>query len=125
MKRIATFAMGIAAAGMFAVSALADVDSMVGKWKWQDFVVECQKGGEYGISCKVVSGPKNVGMEMIMSPLKEVKEKGAEYYAGKVKHPGNGKVYNTKMSRPDENSWKLDGCTDDGACATGTFVRVK
>ena len=121
MKRIATFALGIAAAGMFAMSAHANVDSMIGKWKWQDFVVECQKGGEHGLSCKVVSGPKNVGMEMIMSPIKQE----GDHFVGKVKHPGNGKVYNTRMSQPDKDSWKLDGCTDDGACATGTFVRVK
>ena len=121
MRRIASVALGIAAAGMFAVSANANVDAMVGKWKWQDFVVECQKGGEYGISCKVTEGPKNVGMEMIVSPIK----KEGEFFVGKVKHPGNGKVYNTKMSQPDKDSWKLDGCTDDGACASGTFVRVK
>jgi len=35
MKRIATFALSIATAGLFAVSAMANVDSMVGKWKWR------------------------------------------------------------------------------------------
>ena len=122
MRGFAALMTGIISVSMLAVSAFAAAtDNMVGKWKWQDFVVQCQKGGEYGLSCKVVSGPKNVGMEMIMSPIKE--EKGM--FLGKVKHPGNGMVYNTRMSQPDENSWKLDGCTESGACATGTFVRVK
>jgi len=121
MKGIAKVALGVIAAGMFSGVALAGMDAMVGKWKWQDFVVECAKGGEHGLSCKVASGPKNVGMEMIVSPIKE--ENGM--FVGKVKHPANGQVYNTKMTQPDKDSWKLDGCTDDGACATGTFVRVK
>ncbi len=123
MKRITTLALGVASAAVLAVSAHAEaaLDSMVGKWKWQDFTVECSKGGDHGLSCKVVAGPKNVGMEMIMSPIKT--EGGA--FVGKVKHPANGQVYNTKMTQPDKDSWKLDGCTDDGACATGTFVRVK
>ena len=122
MKRIATLALGIVASGMFALSATAaSVDDMVGKWKWQDFTVECAKGGDNGISCKVTEGPKNVGMEMIMSPVKQE----GDHFVGKVKHPANGMIYNTKMSMADKDSWKLDGCTDDGACATGTFVRVK
>ncbi len=122
MKRIATLALGIVASGMFALSATAaSVDDMVGKWKWQDFTVECAKGGDNGISCKVAEGPKNVGMEMIMSPVKQE----GDHFVGKVKHPANGMIYNTKMSMADKDSWKLDGCTDDGACATGTFVRVK
>ena len=122
MKRIATLALGVMTAGVMAGAALAaSVDDMVGKWKWQDFVVECTKGGPNGVSCKVASGPKNVGMEMVMSPIKQE----GDYFVGKVKHPANGMIYNTKMSMPDANSWKLDGCTDSGACASGTFVRVK
>ncbi len=122
MRRILAITMGIVSAGAIAATALAaSMDDMVGKWKWQDFVVECVKGGEHGISCKVASGPKNVGMEMIMSPLK----KENDHFVGKVKHPVNEQVYNTKISMADKDSWRLDGCTDDGACASGTFVRVK
>ena len=122
MKKIAAVALGIVSAGVLGVSAYAaSMDDMVGKWKWQDFVVECTKGGEYGISCKVASGPKNVGMEMIQSPLKQE----GDHFVGKVKHPVNEMVYNTKITMADENSWRLDGCTDQGACASGTFVRVK
>jgi len=122
MGRIASFTMGVLVAGMMAVSALAaSIDDMVGKWKWQDFVVEVTKGGDHGISAKVVEGPKNVGMEMIQSALK----KEGDFFVARVKHPVNGNVYNTKISMKDKDSWKLDGCTDEGACATGVFVRVK
>jgi len=122
MRKIVAAAVGLAIAGVMATSAWAlDTKKMLGKWKWQDFVVEVTEGGEYGISAKVVSGPKNVGMEMIQSKLEE--KDG--YIVGRIKHPGNGKVYNTKMSMPDDKSWKLDGCTDDGACATGKFIKVE
>ncbi len=122
MGRFAAYALGVLAAGAMTVSAMAaNVEDMVGKWKWQDFTVEVVKGGNYGISAKVVEGPKNIGMEMIQSPLK----KEGDYYVGRVKHPVNGMIYNTKISMQDKNSWKLDGCTDDGACASGVFVRVQ
>ena len=122
MKRIAAFALGIVSAGAFGAAALAaDIDDMIGKWKWQDFVVECAKGGDFGISCKVASGPKNVGMEMIQSAMK----KDGDHFVGKVKHPVNEQVYNTKITMADKDTWRLDGCTADGACASGTFVRVK
>ena len=122
MHKAFLFAAGMALATITTTSAMAQsMDKMFGKWKWQGFVVECAKGGDFGISCKVKEGPQNVGMEMVMSKI-EMKD-GA--YVGKIRHPANKKVYNTKMTMPDENSWKLDGCTDDGACASGVFVRVK
>ena len=122
MRKLLASAVGITVAAMMATSAWAlDVQKMLGKWKWQDFVVEVTKGGEHGLSAKVISGPKNVGMEMIQSKLEE--KDGV--VVGRIRHPGNGKVYNTKMSMPDDMSWKLDGCTDDGACATGIFTKVE
>ncbi len=122
MKKLAAATIGLIAMGAMAVSAYAlDVKRMVGKWKWQDYVVEVTEGGDNGLSAKVVSGPNNVGMEMIQSKLEEKDGK----IVGRIKHPGNGKVYNTQLTMPDENSWKLDGCTDDGACASGVFTRVK
>ncbi len=122
MRKILAMAAGLAFVGMTSVSALAlDINKMLGKWKWQDYVVEVTKGGEYGVSAKVISGPRNVGMEMIQSKLEE--KDGV--VVGRIKHPGNGKIYNTKMTMPDDKSWKLDGCTDDGACATGVFTKVE
>ncbi len=110
------------ALGAMSLSAMAlDVNKMLGKWKWQDYVVEVTRGGQFGLSAKVLSGPSNVGMEMIQSKLEDKDGK----VVGRIRHPGNGKVYNTRLTMPDDNSWKLDGCTDDGACASGVFTRVK
>ena len=122
MKKMIAAAAGLLALGALSVSAMAlDASRMIGKWKWQDYIVQVQKGGQYGLTAKVLSGPSNVGMEMIQSKLEDKDGK----VVGRIRHPGNGKVYNTRMSMPDENSWKLDGCTDDGACASGVFTRVK
>ncbi len=122
MKKLFAATAGLALMSLMSVSALAlDMNQMVGKWKWQEFVVQVAKGGQYGVTAKVISGPSNVGMEMIQSPLTQKDGK----FVGRIKHPGNGKVYNARMSMPDANSWKMDGCTDDGACASGVFVRVK
>jgi len=126
MRKMLAAATGLAMGGVIAASVMAadmalDMKKMTGKWKWRDYVVEVTEGGEHGISAKVISGPSNVGMEMIMSKLEEK----AGRIVGRIRHPGNGKVYNTNMTMPDGNSWKLDGCTDDGACASGVFTRVK
>jgi len=121
-KGLVTAVMALIVTGILSMPARAlDLSRMIGKWKWQDYVVQVAKGGAYGITARVVSGPSNVGMEMIRSPLAEKDGK----VVGRIRHPGNGKVYNTRMSMPDANSWKLDGCTDDGACASGVFVRIK
>ena len=105
----------------FALPAFANVDKMVGTWKWTDYTVACTKGGDNGVSCKVTAGPKNVGMEMVRSKL-EAKD-GA--YVGKIAHPATGEIYNTKMMMKNDDTWAMDGCTDKGVCAKGDFARVK
>ena len=122
MKRalVATVS-GLVLAGWAMVAAAVDYDGMVGKWAWEGFTIEVTKGGEHGVSAQVVDGPKNVGMEMIRSDLE--RKDGA--FVGRVKHPANGKVYNTQISRQGGDAWKLDGCTDGGACASGVFKRVE
>jgi len=122
MKKMIAATAGLLALGALSVSAMAlDASKMVGKWKWQNYIVQVAKGGQFGLTAKVLSGPSNVGMEMIQSKLEEKDGK----VVGRIRHPGNGKVYNTRLSMPNDNSWKLDGCTDDGACASGVFTRVK
>lgn len=69
----------------------------------------------------MVDGPKNVGREVIRSDL----EREDSAFVGRVRHPANGKVYNTKTSREGPDAWKLDGCTVSGACASGVFERVE
>ncbi len=122
MKKTLTAALiGIAAMGMATIASAQDMSAMIGKWKWQDFVIEVTKGGEFGMSAKVVSGPANVGMEMMQSKMAA---KGDAVVA-RVKHPANGQIYNSKMTFDGADSWKMDGCTDAGACASGVFTRVK
>ena len=102
-------------------ASAGDMANMVGKWTWEGFTIDVVEGGANGITAKVISGPKNVGMDMIVTPL--APKDGA--MVGKIKHPMTGETYNAKMTTPDPDSWKMDGCTDAGACASGTFKRVK
>ena len=120
MKKCFATICGLAFASL--ASASGDpLDSMVGTWKWEQFTVEVAKCEATGVCAKVVSGPKNVGMEMIKS-RPEMKD-GA--FVGKVAHPMTGETYNSKMTMPNKDTWHMDGCTDAGACASGDFVRVK
>lgn len=118
MKKIIAATAGIIALG-FASSAMAA--SMVGTWEWNGFTINCVEGGDNGMSCKVASGPSNVGMEMIQSKLME--KDGAQ--VGKIKHPADGKVYNAQMKFDGDDKVVMVGVTDDGAKASGTFTRKK
>lgn len=118
MKKAIAAAAGLAVLG-FATSALAG--SMVGKWSWEGFTIECKEGGANGMSCIVTDGPKNKGMEMVKSKL-EAKD-GA--HVGQIAHPMTGETYNAKMVADGDDKFKMDGCTAAGACASGVFTRVK
>lgn len=109
-------AVAVALFGFASVASAAGEGDMKGKWKWTDFVIDCNGAG----SCKVVSGPKNVGMEMIQGKL-EAKDGG---FVGDIKHPASGEVYKAKMNMKDANTWSMDGCTAAGVCAKGDFTRV-
>jgi len=120
-KSVLAVAFGVVLGGGAATASAGQYDAMVGKWAWQAFTIEVSESADHGVSAEVVAGPKNVGMEMIQSDL--TKKDGA--FVGKVKHPANGKVYNTRISRQGADAWKLNGCTDGGACASGVFERVE
>ena len=104
-------------------SAMAEpkIQEMVGVWKWADFTIRVNKCAETEVCAKVVTGPKNVGLEMIQSKL--TPSKGT--FVGKVAHPQTGKTYNSKISMLSENVWHIDGCTDANVCASGDFKRIK
>lgn len=122
MKKFITGALvGAATLAMSTLAMAQDMSAMMGKWQWQNFVIEVSQGGDFGMSAKVVSGPANVGMEMMQSKM--AMKDGA--MVARVKHPANGQVYNAKMTFDGADSWKMDGCTDAGACASGVFTRVK
>ena len=122
MKKYITGALvGLATFSMAAMASAQDMSQMLGKWQWQNFVIELTQGGDFGMSAKVVSGPANVGMEMMQSKMSM---QGGNMVA-RIKHPANGQTYNAKMTFDGADSWKMDGCTDAGACASGVFTRVK
>ncbi len=121
MKKIIAAIAGIAAMGMATIASAQDMSAMMGKWKWQEFVVEMGQGGDHGVSAMVIAGPANVGMEMMQSAMMP-KDGGM---VARIKHPANGEIYNAKITFMSADSWKMDGCTDAGACASGVFERVK
>jgi len=121
MKKIIAAIAGIAIMGMATIASAQDMSAMMGKWKWQEFVIEMGQGGDHGVSAKVISGPANVGMEMMQSPM----QMKGDAMVARIKHPANGEIYNAKISIMGPDSWKMDGCTDAGACASGVFNRVK
>jgi len=106
-----------------AKSALASpsYDKMVGTWKWEGFTIQVNKCDMTGVCAKVISGPKNVGMQMIKSRL----TKSGDNFVGKVAHPQTGDTYNSKITMVSTNIWHIDGCTIQNVCASGDFKRIK
>ncbi len=107
--------------GLAATASAASLADMAGTWKWTDYTVQCKEGGANGMSCTVIDGPKNKGMEMVQSKLEP---KGGGYF-GDIKHPASGDTYKTQLVLKDADNWSLDGCTTGGVCASGVFTRVK
>ena len=101
--------------------AVASLSTMVGNWKWEGFVIEVSKCKATEICAKVLSGPKNVGLQMIKGPLKAVNNS----YLGKVAHPQTGDTYSSKLTMADIDTWHIDGCTSANVCASGDFTRIK
>ena len=114
-------AISVAVLALAASAQAAGMDGMVGTWKWTDYTIECKAGGANGMSCLVIDGPKNKGMEMVQSKL-EPKD-GA--FVGDIKHPATGDLYKAKMLLKDADNWSMDGCTAAGVCASGVFTRIK
>lgn len=122
MKKFMTGALvGVATLAMTAMASAQDMSAMIGKWQWENFVIEVTQGGDHGLSAKVISGPKNVGMEMMQSKMAP-KDGGM---VARVKHPATGATYNAKMTFESADAWTMAGCTDANVCASGKFTRVK
>ncbi|MCW8901299.1 MAG: DUF2147 domain-containing protein [Gammaproteobacteria bacterium] len=104
-------------------SALAEtkIEAMVGTWKWADFTIRVGKCDKTKVCAKVVSGPKNVGLQMIQSKLTPADGS----FVGKIAHPQTGNTYNSKISMLSTDVWHIDGCTDANVCASGDFKRVQ
>jgi len=114
-------AISVAVLGLAVAANAASLADMVGTWKWTDYTVECKAGGANGMSCIVIDGPKNKGMEMVQSVLTPQ----GDAFVGDIKHPASGDIYKTKIVLKDPNNWSLDGCTASNVCASGVFTRVK
>ncbi|VAW58151.1 hypothetical protein MNBD_GAMMA11-862 [hydrothermal vent metagenome] len=122
MKKIVSACVIVAAlGGANSVMAKSDVLSMVGTWKWEGFTIKVNKCDATEVCAEVISGPKNVGMQMIKTKLSA----SGDSFVGKVAHPQTGETYNSKLSMLDINTWHIDGCTDNNVCASGDFTRVK
>ena len=102
-------------------AARGGMEAMMGRWIWNGFVVEVSPCKATGICAKVISGPKNIGMQMIQSPPIP---KGREMY-GKVKHPLSGEVYNVKMSFSPTGDWQMDGCPEKENCPASKFMNSR
>ncbi|VAW56373.1 hypothetical protein MNBD_GAMMA07-572 [hydrothermal vent metagenome] len=102
-------------------TAASTLSTMVGNWKWEGFVIEVTKCKNTEICAKVLSGPKNVGLQMIKGKLKE--SDGS--YLGMVAHPQTGDTYSSKLTMANIDTWHIDGCTPANVCASGDFSRIK
>lgn len=106
-----------------ATSAVAknDIYSMLGTWKWEDFTIKVDKCDKTEVCAVVISGPKNVGLQMIQTKLSA----SGDNFVGKIAHPQTGDTYNSKLSMATADTWHIDGCTDNNVCASGDFSRIK
>ncbi len=125
MGTIVAGAVLLTALGVSVPAGAFDASALAGTWKWGNFTVEAKpcttNPSGAGMCMTVVSGPKNVGMEMIRSKFQD---KGGGEFAGKIAHPASGEIYNAKM-RLKGDTLSMNGCTDAGVCAKGDFIRQK
>lgn len=98
-----------------------DLKDLVGKWRWQNFTVEVTECEGNSVCARIISGPKNVGMDVFASKFVS---KNGEWF-GQVSHPENKEIYNTRFQPIDKDRWRLNGCTAAKICLTGEFVRTK
>jgi uncharacterized protein (DUF2147 family) len=122
MKKIINACVIISAlAGTGNAFAKNDIQNMIGTWKWEGFTIKVDKCEITEVCAEVITGPKNVGMQMIKTKL----VLSGDSFVGKVAHPQTGDTYNSKLSMANMDTWHIDGCTDNNVCASGDFTRIK
>ncbi|VAW66915.1 hypothetical protein MNBD_GAMMA08-2213 [hydrothermal vent metagenome] len=122
MKKVLLTCTAVMSLGvMSSAMATNEITSMIGTWKWEGFTIEVAKCDATEVCAKVISGPKNVGMQMIKSKLKP----DGNSFLGQVAHPQTGDTYNSKLTMATNDTWHIDGCTTANVCASGDFSRVK
>lgn len=122
MKKLAKFLLALAALSLsYSAIAKNDVYSMLGTWKWEGFTIKVDKCDKTEVCAEVLSGPKNIGLQMIQTKLTQ----SGDSFVGKIAHPQTGDTYNSKLSMANADTWHIDGCTDNNVCASGDFTRLK
>jgi uncharacterized protein (DUF2147 family) len=99
----------------------AELNDMVGKWRWRDFTLEVKQCQDDGVCAKVIEGPESVGMNVFTSKLIA---KDGDWF-GQIADPETKEKYNTRFHQVDKDRWRLDGCTAARVCLSGEFVRAK
>lgn len=120
-KFVRAGAVAAAVLGFAAAASAASIADIAGSWKWTDYTIQCKEGGANGMSCIVIDGPRNKGMEMVQSKL-VAKDTG---FVGDLRHPASGDIYKAEMTLRDPDNLAIDGCTAAGVCASGVFTRLK
>ena len=126
-KHAAIYTLGF----LFFVTMLTDMalsverKDLIGKWKWQNYTVEVKEcstnPSQAEICIVVITGVKYPGMELLSSRLEK---RGGDFYA-KITDPATKEIYNTRFKQENRNNWTLSGCTVNGVCASGKFIRIK
>ncbi len=96
----------------------ASLSDMVGTWEWEGFTIEIEECGST-VCATVTDGPSNVGEAMFLT---EPEEDG-DGWTAEVMHPATGETYYSRFT-VDGDVWTMEGCTDNGVCAKGDFLRV-
>ena len=102
-------------------ASAADLNDMVGKWRWRDFTLEVKQCQDDSVCAKVIEGPESVGMNVFTSKLVA---KDGDWF-GQIADPETKEKYNTRFHQVDKDKWRLDGCTGARVCLSGEFVRAK
>lgn len=116
---------GLAALAISSTTAMAgdpDMAKMVGKWKWEDIVVEVSECDATGLCAKVVTGDSKCGGTMIKGKM--VKDSPTAGH-GDVCHPKTGTTYKTTLTMDGPDKVNMVGTDASGATAQGSFTRVK
>lgn len=94
-----------------------DLADMVGTWEWEGFTIEVTECGDT-VCATVTDGPQNVGEEMFLS----APEADGDGWTVEVMHPATGDTYYARFT-VEGDVWVMEGCTESGVCAEGTFTR--
>jgi len=114
-------AVGLGMGGWSVAASAVDLEAMVGSWSWNGYTVKVTRGGPHGLSARVVEGPRNVGMEMIRSDVRNQ----ADFAVAEIRLPGDGQDYLSEITPEGPDAWHLEGCSDRGGCVDRVYRRAE